>query len=113
MRTGAPENQRRELYRIVYPIGARPSLEVDGRSHPVVDLCERGVRFLHPKAEELSLGWRLQGLLHFGDGTTMEVEGEVMRVEFNQAVLHLGTPISPARILKEQRYLLSRFPRYE
>ncbi len=86
---------------------------VEGEPYPVIDLCERGIRFLSSKEEGFEIGETVQGVVHFADGTTIQIEGKVMRVQDRHAVLHLGTPISPAKVLQEQRYLLRHFPGYE
>ncbi len=106
-------SQRRELYRIVYPLKARPRLMVAGESCPVVDLCERGIRFQYLGARGFKMGETVHGVVLFADGTSLSIEGTVMRVQGKQAVLHLGTPISHAKVLQQQRYLLMHFPGYE
>lgn len=111
-RAGSPGKNRREHYRIVYPIRARPRLRVGKAVFPVLDLCERGLRFLHPDPDSLQLGQTIRGRVSFGDGTSMVVEGEVMRTGRSEAVLHLAIRIPPARILQEQRHLIGRFPGY-
>lgn len=107
-----PGRDRREHYRIVYPSRARPKLTVGETHYWVVDMCERGLRFLHPQADSLEVGQTVRGTVLFADGSSMAVEGEVMRVGTGEAVLHLAVPVPAARILQEQRHLISRFPGY-
>lgn len=113
MKRQAPGQQRRQLYRIVYPLKARPRIQVGGESFAVIDLCEMGIRFLHSGTEGFKIGENVQGVVHFADGSSVEIQGSVMRVQDRQTVLHLGVPISPAKVLQEQRYLLKHFPGYE
>lgn len=113
MKKQASGPQRRQLYRIVYPLKARPRIQLGQESFPVADLCERGIRFLHSGAQRFKMGEEVQAVVHFADGSSVEIRGSVMRVQDKQAVLHLGVPISPAKVLQEQRYLLKRFPGYE
>lgn len=113
MKRQASGQQRRQLYRIVYPLKARPRIQVGEDSFAVVDLCERGIRFLHSGAQGFKIGENLQAVVHFADGSGVEIQGSVMRVQDNQTVLHLGVPISASKVLQEQRYLLKHFPRYD
>jgi hypothetical protein len=46
----APDNnltpeQRRQCYRISYPLAERPRLILAGRTYPIIDLSEEGIRF--------------------------------------------------------------------
>ncbi len=113
MKKQASDPQRRQLYRIVYPLKARPRIQLGEESFAVIDLCERGIRFLHSGALGFKMGEEVQATVHFADGSSVEIQGSVMRVQDNQTVLHLGVPISPAKVLQEQRYLLKHFPGYE
>lgn len=113
MKKQASGHQRRQLYRIVYPLKGRPRIQVGEESFAVVDLCERGIRFLHSEAPGFKIGQNVQAVVHFADGSSLEVQGSVMRVHDKQTVIHLGVPISPAKVLQEQRYLLKYFPGYE
>jgi len=113
MKKQTSDPRRRQLYRIVYPLKARPRIQVGEESFAVIDLCERGIRFLYCGAQGFKIGEELQAVVHFADGSSAEIQGSVMRVQGNQTVLHLRVPISPAKVLQEQRYLLKHFPGYE
>lgn len=101
---------RRAHFRIVYPSKARPSLTIGEESFPVVDLCERGIRFMKKDNTPLPLGQVLKATITFAHKRTMELVGEILRVQGNDAVIFLATPIPPGAILEEQRYLLKNFP---
>lgn len=89
------------------------SIQLGEESFAVADLCERGVSFIHRGAHGFKIGENVQAVVHFADGTSVEIPGSVMRVQGNQTVLHLSVPISHARMLQEQRYLLKHFPGYQ
>jgi hypothetical protein len=40
-----PTDQRRQHYRIPYPLMERPRLAIGGREHEIIDLSEKGVKF--------------------------------------------------------------------
>ena len=106
-------NERREFFRIFYPIRARPRLTIRESSYDVLDICERGIRFLHPAADSLKSDEVVRASVSFRDGETLEVEGRILRLQGHNVVLRLQTFIPIARIMKEQRYLMSRFLCYE
>jgi hypothetical protein len=106
-------SERREFFRILYPIHARPRLIIQDASYDVLDVCERGIRFLHPTADALKSHVVVSATVTFRDGETLHVEGKILRLQGNNVVLHLQTYIPTARIMKEQRYLISRFIGFE
>lgn len=108
----------RAHYRIEYPERERPWLALaEGRTpqwRPVVDVCERGLRFIAFEAERMpALGTMLSGRLRFGgdDEEEVEVAGRVVRVQERDVAVQLEAPGIPLRIiLREQRRLLRLYP---
>ena len=112
----AIEEQRhgRAAFRIVYPLGARPQLLLQGVSVPVIDASERGLRLRLPTGFCLvadSTG-SIAGELHLAHGEAVPVAGALVRTEQNIAVIALddGSRIPLWLFYDEQRYLRSQFP---
>jgi len=99
------DQQRRQHYRVVYPLGLQPELKIVGRTFPVIDLSEAGIRFENPEGVKLP-GDLLQGTVTFHDGGTEKVMGRVCREQGNYTVILLIVKRIPyTRILAEQKYL--------
>jgi hypothetical protein len=99
---------RRNLYRIVYPLEERPSLEVGRSLHIVVDCSERGIRYELNHQRIPALGSQVTGTLHFRRGESVRVEGVILRTERGIIVLSLNPPLPFAAMMAEQRYLRSK-----
>ncbi len=66
--------------RLQYPPTARPSLILESGSLNVVDLSERGLRYVQDAGPEPPLGAKLEGILRLSSGETLPVRGTVVRV---------------------------------
>lgn len=104
----------RAAFRIVYPLGARPSLFVNGVALSVIDASERGLRLRLPEGFGLvadSSGC-ISGELHLAHGEVLPVGGAVVRTEPHVAVLALddSSRIPLWLFYDEQRFLKSQFP---
>ncbi len=101
---------RRQFFRLQYPVGERPSLVLSGVPHPVVDISERGIRF---QVADLALqvGAEVFGAVRFHDGSEWRVSGQVVRVmnEPPHCALELEGGIPLPKILEEQRYLIRKY----
>jgi hypothetical protein len=103
--------QRRQHYRVAYPPGLRPELRIAGRTFPVLDLSESGIRFENREVVRLP-GDLLQGTITFHDGGTEKVLGRVFREQDNYTVILLIVKRIPySRILAEQKLLRQASPR--
>jgi hypothetical protein len=103
-----PTPSRRDLYRIVYPIEERPSLEIGQSLYAVVDCSERGIRYELEHQKIPAVGSRAAGTLHFRRGESVRVEGGILRTMRGVVVLSLNPPLSFAQMLAEQRYLRAK-----
>ncbi len=99
----------RQYYRIRYPLSYRPKVRIQGKDsdHDVIELSERGVRFLYKGTGQYNKGAELQVHLVFHDGESIKLSGELLRVEKEDLILHFQENIPLSRIMKEQRYLRS------
>jgi hypothetical protein len=99
-------SSRRELYRIVYPLAERPSLELGRFVYEVIDCCELGLRYRVPDLRVPAVGTRISGTLRFRRGAEILIDGKVLRTAAGQVVIALDKPGTTFfQILAEQRYL--------
>ena len=97
---------RRALYRVSYPIGERPTLDMGRLVHEIVDCSEQGLRYHVLDLRMPEIGTLLGGIIKFRRGRQVEVTGEVTRASDGLVVLVLDSPgIRFSDILLEQRYL--------
>lgn len=100
--------QKRQFFRIEYPIDERPSLIVGDDTYEVLDTSERGMRLAPIHAQAVPAA--LKGILRFRDGSECQVAGSVARqAPDGSLVVKLTLGISLAQIMKEQRRLIQRY----
>ncbi len=104
--------QRRAYYRVVYPLLDRPKIFIKSQPFPIIDICEKGVRFAYRSEDGLPFNVRLAARIEFHDGEQIFVNGKVVRVEPNAVAIFLSGEIPLARIIKEQRYLIQKYPNF-
>jgi hypothetical protein len=68
------EIQRREHYRINYPLVDRPSIEINNKVYEVIDLAEEGIKFYCPAKEVLPLSDHI--LFHLSDDSQEDLSAE-------------------------------------
>jgi hypothetical protein len=78
--------------RLRYEGAARPSLILDVGALNVLDMSERGLRYLQESGPEPSVGSELEGILRLSSGETLPVRGKVVRV------VHPANPVHPSVI---------------
>jgi hypothetical protein len=97
---------RREYYRIPYPVTERPRLVLGTAIHEVLDCSETGIRFEADDPASLQVGAPVQGRLRLRCGADLRVQGEVLRQDGEVVTASLdaaGVPLGT--ILKEQYHL--------
>jgi hypothetical protein len=99
----------RNYYRIKYPFFYRPKIKIQGEDteNHVVELSERGVRFLYEGARPLSIGLDLSITIIFYDGAAFQFSGDLLRVEGKDVILRFSGSLPLSRIMEEQRYLIN------
>ena len=95
----------REHYRILYPTGARPRIVIEGRSHEVIDISERGVRFRVDEELTLGVGDQILGQVRFKRTDPVIVSGAVLRIVGREIAAELETGVPLKAMIEEQRYL--------
>lgn len=105
---------RREHYRVVYPVIDRPRFHAGVVSGVVLDCSESGVRVEVdplPDDVEITVQERMVAEIRFGRGEEQEVAGLCVRWDGRTLVLHLDSiPIPYRTILREQWKLRQRYP---
>jgi hypothetical protein len=102
-------DSRRNHYRVTYPFAERPALETGRASFEVVECSESGLRFELGERRAPSVGSQVAGKVVFRSGGTVDVVGEVVRLQAGLVALVLGAPGIPyAVVMREQRYLRGR-----
>ena len=100
--------QRREYFRINYPITERPSLITRDRTFEVIDVSEYGVRFKIPADSPFLVGEEIRADIRFPDDEIYICNGQINRHTDRDAVILLGTPIPLQKIRSEQTSLIIR-----
>lgn len=99
-------DNRREFFRILYPLDEQPLLHVGGTHYRVRDCSERGLSFLRVPADVFAPEERVTGRLEFSSGDSVEISGRVVRVFDDAVALELIDKAVPfGLILAEQRRL--------
>jgi c-di-GMP-binding flagellar brake protein YcgR len=110
-------SQRREYFRVVYPLHASP--EITNLKAKVIDISIKGLRFeiniQDATNAKLAIDSKLNMNIKFHDGQTMEVAGVIIRQledQFGKStfVVIFDQQIKSEVINKEQAYLLKNFP---
>ncbi|MHA2403904.1 MAG: PilZ domain-containing protein [Candidatus Kariarchaeaceae archaeon] len=100
-------NRRRQYYRIRYPLSYRPKARIHGEDYEgeVVELSERGVRFLYEGKFILSEGLDLEITITFHNGESFELQGEILKVTKEDIIVRFFNWLPLSRIMMEQLYL--------
>jgi hypothetical protein len=100
---------RREYFRIIYPLYYRPKVRISGEDYEsdVMELSERGVRFRYKGSSQLSTGAEIHVNITFYDDESFQLKGELLRIEKEDVILRFSGSISLNRIMKEQTYLIN------
>lgn len=108
------EANKRQHYRVEYPVVDRPGFTSGAIHGLVLDCSESGVRIELapiPKDVVIKKGERMAGTVRFMRGEMADVAGEVMRYEEDILVLRLDRQRIPfGKILREQWWLRAKYP---
>jgi len=101
--------QRREFFRVEFPVRERPELFLDEFSYEVLDLCEAGIRFEVDDITPLIRSGRIDAQIRFRDGTVVDSSGDILYRRQNSIVVILDKPISLRRVRAEHLYLINKY----
>jgi hypothetical protein len=109
--------QKRQAFRLKYQISDRPNIKLIPKnygpatnkgifSYEVIDISERGIRFLYTNGMVEN---PVNGLIHLHSSEPLEFTAKIIRVQDNQICLMLDEPIPLGILAKEQRYLFNKY----
>ena len=101
---------KRELYRVKYPVNDRPRLHLMGKSFEVTNISEQGVRFRCRECSQFKTGVAVRCTITFHDNESYALDGTILHIYKIAVVLNLARDIPLERIIKEQRYILTNYP---
>ncbi|MDV7105371.1 PilZ domain-containing protein [Vibrio sp. TH_r3] len=104
------QSQRREYFRLRYPKNERPRAIILNRDFRVCEISEKGTRILFTNSHPVSRGVTIRGSIRFHDGTEIEIEGHVIRLDDNELVAQLTKGPDLKRMTTEQIYLRKKYP---
>lgn len=105
------QSNRRDHYRVRYPITERPRLFTENQPCEILDCSSQGLRYLLSKQAPPPIGAIVEGMVRFRRGATVSVTGVVVRVRDKEVALYFPNSGIPASILlEEQRYLHTHYP---
>ena len=99
----------RQYYRVTYPEKERPWIKIDGDLLQVMDISEKGGKFLNAVGIKVDPGSRITGTITFHDGETITVTGDVLREFYDQIIICFTKGIPFSTMIKEQRYLREKY----
>jgi hypothetical protein len=104
----------RKHVRLRYPEDKRPSLILEDDALDVVDLSERGLRYVQDHGPEPKIGASIEGILRLVRGETLPVRGKVVRVSHLSGPAQSGVEVAayltdagvPPRVILAERQAL-------
>ncbi len=103
---------KREYYRVRYPIACRPNLAILNSVYEIMDISEHGIRFLGNDVSRFHSDMKIDGMITFDDGISIGIKGKIIRIDGNNAVMFLMESIPFGRIVAEQRFIKEKYPEY-
>ncbi len=108
---------KRQSFRLKYQINDRPKVKLIPKqygpaenkgvfTYEVVDISERGIRFLYTGGMVEN---PVNGLIRLHSAEPLEFSAKIIRVQDNQICLMLDEPIPLGVLAKEQRYLFNKY----
>ena len=99
-------DSRRNHYRVIYPFAERPAFRVGWSSFEVVECSESGLRYEVGEHRSPMMKAEVAGRIVFRSGESIDVVGDVVRLQDGFVALTLRPPGIPfALVIREQRYL--------
>lgn len=100
---------KREHYRVVYPVKARPVLRIGEDEFRVIDLSSKGIRFLNHVGRKMEVGSIVDGTITFHNNASEALWGEVLRISGDEVVIYLRSEVSFAKMIEEERKLRTEY----
>ena len=104
------KKNKRELYRIAYPVNDRPILKLLGNEFEVINISEKGIKFICKQCTEFTIDAEVKCTLTFRDHESFLLEGKISQIYKSAVVICLTRSLPLKRIIQEQRYILANYP---
>lgn len=107
-----PVEQKREHFRIIYPLTKLGVLELKQGRFAILDISQRGIKFAlgeKSKPENWVEQQPIKGAVLFLCGERVQVEGAVLRVTEEHVVLVLNEAINLKIMYDEHRFIIQNF----
>ncbi len=104
-------SQRRNYFRIQFPMTQRPRLVVGSAEFEIVELAETGARVIAHDAALFDGADPFDATIQFRDDVSAAVTACVHRRENNEVVLRFSASLPYSIVAAQQRRLLKLFPR--
>lgn len=101
--------QKREYYRIEYPVNDRPALLSMDDEFEVIDISEGGVKFKADSTESFSIGDVLGAKIKFSDNNMFDCTGRVVRIDDDNVAINHLHHIPLERIRAEHLLLIQKY----
>lgn len=103
---------RRQYYRLTFPVAERPRLRLDGQEYDIVEMSEGGVTIELAGRPAPGRGQSWSVVVQMADGVELAASGSVKRTEGSERLTLQFHELLPWKALvDEQRRLLARYPR--
>jgi len=104
-------SQKRDYFRIQFPITQRPRLVAGNLDLEVLELSENGARVAVTEKDFPESSDSFPAVIRFKDGTTGSVVASIHRSETDQAILRFAENLPYSVIAAQQQRLIQLFPR--
>ena len=103
-------DNKREHFRVVYPVNENPRFICERVKYSVSDVSEGGFSFVTKEPARLISGDIVEGTIEFGRRGKEQVRGEVLRVDGRKVSIRFfdDAKLSLRRIMDEQRFLIQK-----
>ena len=106
----SPQNEKRSYYRLKYPKTEQPTIRINDREFPVIEISEKGIKVSLTREFSTESDEFISAVIEFQDGESISIEGVVLRRDEESMVVKLSKGISMKRMLVEQSRLRHSHP---
>lgn len=103
--------QQRRHFRLDFAVPERPKIVIANYPHEVIDLSEQGVKYKITATQRPQATGTVKGRLVFRNGTSVEVEGSLIRIDETQqtAAIQLTKGIPLQTMMEQHRLLIQNY----
>ena len=82
--------ERRKYVRYQYPVAEPPMVEIEGKTFPVVDICDHSLRIQTPLDVAFVEGTTVEATIRFSNRETLDLSGTIVRQQGPSVVIFLS-----------------------